>query len=130
MSKQRPTPTEVASRSIENELVQIKERLSAIESLEGLTHQDVVAAHLEQVIKGSARRAEILRHCHDGPTKNELIGRCGFNNAPALDGHLKPLREDGLMLHTRQDDDGILHFIWSYMLQHLPVQRRRKILGG
>jgi len=130
MSKKRPPPTEVASQSIENELVQIKERLSAIESLEGLTNQDVIAAHVDKAIKGSKKRAEILRNCHDGPTKTELTERCELKSTQALDHHLNPLRDDGLLLHTWEDDDGVLHFGWSFMMKHLPADTRKKILGG
>ena len=57
------------------------------------------------------------------------MAKFGFKSGPALDHHLKPLREADL-IQQRFDDNGTQTFEWSNLFKRLPKKTLRAILQG
>jgi hypothetical protein len=97
VSDKRPKKdsVEVSSQSLQDELVAIKDRLSAIETIASISNTAVVKKYVEDQLKTDQGRA-IMKECAEPRTKTHLISQFGFNNRQALDHHLKPLVKDDL----------------------------------
>ncbi len=117
---------EVTSDSLKAELSAIKDRLSAIETIESISNASVVKKYVEDHLteKGIA----IMAECEEPKTRAHLKEKFNFNNLPALDYHLKPLREADL-LRAKVDDDGTTFFEWSNLFRRLPKSTLKAILG-
>jgi hypothetical protein len=69
-----------------------------------------------------------MKECEEPRTREYLMKKFGFNNAPALDYHLNPLREADL-LRQRFDNDGKTQtFEQSNLFKRLPKSTMKKIL--
>jgi DNA-binding transcriptional ArsR family regulator len=119
---------EVKSGSIEAELIEIKERLGSLETIAGLSNSRIVLEYSKEFVK-SENRIEIMRRCEIPQTKEQLRAALTLNSIPALDSHLKPLREADL-IHQRTNEDGLLTFEWSKLFKSLPKSSRDSLLGG
>jgi hypothetical protein len=62
-------------------------------------------------------------------TKEQLKTALNCNSVPALDNHLKPLREADL-IHQRTNDEGLLTFEWSKLFKSVPKSSRSLVLLG
>lgn len=109
---------EVSSQSINDELVAIKDRLSAIETIQSISNAAVVKKYVEEHLKTDKGKA-ILQACAEPRTKSYLISQFKFNSPQALDHHLKPLLQDDL-LRPRVEEDGTIVFEWSNLFRRLP----------
>jgi hypothetical protein len=119
---------EVSSDQLKNELVEIKDRLSALETIASLANRKEVEAFVVENLKTDHAK-KIMKFCEQPQTREELIAEFKFNNTPALDYHLKPLREgDLLQLHI--NGDGKQTFEQSNLFRRLPKQTIRRILGS
>lgn len=119
---------EVSSDQLKAELVEIKDRISALETIASLANRSVV----EGWVKGSLKtdKAKLLmKECTEPRTREYLVEKLGFASAQALDYHLKPLREDDL-LRQHFDDDGTQTFEWSNLFKRLPKKAIREILDA
>jgi DNA-binding transcriptional ArsR family regulator len=119
---------EVSSRSLQDELVAIKDRLSAIETIESISNASVVKKYVEDHLKTDKGKL-IMKECEEPRTRAHLISTFGFNSGPALDHHLKPLREADL-LRQRVEEDGTTFFEWSNLFRRLPKSTIRAILDA
>jgi DNA-binding transcriptional ArsR family regulator len=117
---------EVSSQTLQDELIAIKDRLSAIETIESIANASVVKKYVEDHLKTDKGR-EIMKECEEPRTRNYLRTKFGFNSGPALDHHLKPLREADL-LRQRVHEDGTTVFEWSNLFRRLPKSTLNKIL--
>lgn len=113
---------EVTSQQLLNELIEIKDRVGALENVAGIANQDILVKYFGEVLNTPQRR-KIMAACREPQTRDQLIGEFGFNSPQALNHHLKPLRE-GLIheIHV----DGVSQFEWSLLFKRLP---RKKIDG-
>lgn len=120
MSDKRPRKdsVEVASQTLQDELVAIKDRLSAIETIESISNAAVVKKYVEDHLKTERGKA-IMKECAEPRTRAHLISHFEFNNRQALDHHLKPLLKDDL-LRQRVAEDGTILFEWSNLFRRLP----------
>ena len=119
---------EVKSGSIEAELIEIKERLGSLETIAGLANSREVLDHARKHLT-SEQRFAIMRLCETPQTKEQLKIALNYNSIPALDNHLKPLREADL-IHQRTNDDGLLTFEWSKLFKSVPKSSRSSVLLG
>jgi hypothetical protein len=117
---------EVSSDQLKVELIAIKERIGALETIASISNRQVVEAYVRENLK-TDKGKQIMKECAEPRTRNYLMAKFGFNNAPALDYHLTPLRESDL-LRQRFDDDGTQTFEWSNLFRRLPKATMRKIL--
>jgi hypothetical protein len=117
---------EVSSDQLKVELIAIKERIGALETIASISNRQVVEAYGRENLK-TDKGKQIMKECAEPRTRNYLMAKFGFNNAPALDYHLTPLRESDL-LRQRFDDDGTQTFEWSNLFRRLPKATMRKIL--
>ena len=117
---------EIKSGSIEAELIEIKERLGSLETIAGLANSREVLEHARKHLT-SEQRFAIMRLCESPQTKEQLKITLNYNSIPALDNHLKPLREADL-IHQRTNDEGLLTFEWSKIFKSVPKSSRNSLL--
>jgi DNA-binding transcriptional ArsR family regulator len=117
---------EVSSQSLQDELVAIKDRLSAIETIQSISNAIVVRKYVEEHLKTDKGKA-LMKACAEPRTKDDLISQFKFNSPQALDHHLKPLLKDDL-LRRRVEDDGTVVFEWSNLFRRLPRSTIESIL--
>ncbi len=118
---------EVSSQTLQDELVGIKDRLSAIETIQSISNAKVVAEYVEKHLTTDKARP-IMRECETPRTRSYLVSHFGFNSSAALDHHLKPLREADL-IRQRIEEDGTLVFEWSNLFRRLPKSSIKALLG-
>lgn len=124
--RRRKDAVEVSSQPIQDELAAIKDRLSAIETIQSISHATVVKQYVQDhLVTKDARK--IMKECEEPKTKSHLQVKFGYNSKPALDHHLKPLREADL-LRQKVEDDGTIVFEWSNLFRRLPRSTIRSIL--
>jgi hypothetical protein len=114
---------EVASDQLKAELVQIKERLGALETIASISNKSVVETYVRGNLTTDKGRS-IMRECDQPRTREYLMCKFGFASAQALDYHLNPLR-DADLIQQRFDDNGVQTFEWSNLFKRLP----RKVLA-
>jgi hypothetical protein len=119
---------EIKSGSIEAELIEIKERLGSLETIAGLANSREVLDHARKHLT-SEQRFGIMTLCETPQTKEQLKTALKYNSTPALDNHLKPLREADL-IHQRTNDEGLLTFEWSKLFKSVPKSSRSSVLLG
>lgn len=120
MGDKRPKKesVEVSSQPIQDELAAIKDRLSAIETIQSISNAAVVRKYVEDHLKTERGKA-IMKECAEPRTKSQLISHFKFNSYQALDHHLKPLLIDNLIRQV-VDEDGTIAFEWSNLFRRLP----------
>lgn len=129
MSDKRPKKDsmEVSSQPLQDELIAIKDRLSAIETIESISNAPVVKKYVEEHLT-TAKAKDIMKECDEPRTRTHLMAKFGFKSGQALDYHLKPLREANLLREAVQEDRTIV-FEWSNLFRRLPKSTLRTILG-
>jgi|SRR6266436_5659923 len=118
---------EVSSQSLQDELVAIKDRLNAIETIQSISNASVVKKYVEEHLTTKKAR-EIMKDCEEPRTRSHLRSELGLNSGQALDHHLKPLREADL-LRQKIEEDGTIVFEWSNLFRGLPKSTIRAILA-
>jgi DNA-binding transcriptional ArsR family regulator len=118
---------EVSSQPLQDELVAIKDRLSAIETIQSISNEAVVKRYVEERIKTEFSK-KIMGACEDARTKEDLVAALKYNSKQALDYHLQPLKEADL-LEREVREDGTVVFKWSNLFRRLPKATIRSILG-
>lgn len=124
--RRKKNSVEVSSQSLEDELVAIKDRLSAIETIASISNVSVVKKYVEDHVK-SGKALDIMKECETPRTRSHLRTHFGFNSDQALDHHLKPLREADL-LRQRIESDGTMVLEWSNLFKRLPRSALKAIL--
>ena len=119
---------EVSSQPLQDELVAIKDRLSAIETIQSISNAAVVEQYVKRHLTTDKARP-IMKECETPRTRGHLKAHFGFKSDAALDHHFKPLREADL-LRQRVEEDGTLVFEWSNLVRRLPKSSIKAILGS
>lgn len=117
---------EIESGQLQAELVQIKERLGALETIASISNRKEVEAYVRAHLPGG-RGLEIMRECAEPRTREYLMSKLHFASAQALDHHLNPLRRDDL-IQQRFDESRVQTFEWSNLFRRLPASARAQIL--
>jgi hypothetical protein len=110
--KNKPS-IEVSSDMLKDELTAIKDRLSAIETIESISNAVVVKKYVEEYLVTDKQRAY-------------LKDKFGYQTLQALDYHLRPLREADLL--RPKTEDGTMVFEWSNLFRRLPKATIKAIL--
>lgn len=118
---------EVSSQSLQDELVAIKERLSAIETISSISNAAVVKKYVEDIVKNEQAK-KIMRACEEPKTKEELQAIGGHNSKQALDRYLQPLKQADLLWREVRQEDGVVVFQWSNLFRRLPKLTIKAIL--
>lgn len=118
---------EVSSQSIQDELVAIKDRLNAIETIQSISNAPVVKKYVEARLV-TKRARDIMRECEEPRTRSHLTSQLKLNSGQALDHHLKPLR-DADLLRQKVEEDGTIVFEWSNLFRRLPKSVIESILA-
>lgn len=129
MSDKRPRKdsVEVSSQTLQDELIAIKDRLSAIETIQSISNAAIVEVYVKNHLV-TDKAKPILKECETPRTRSHLKTTFGFKSDAALDHHFKPLREADL-IRQRVESDGTLVFEWSNLFRRLPKSSIKKILG-
>lgn len=122
--KTHASSVEVTSQQLLDELIEIKDRVGALENVAGIANQDILVKYFADVLNTPQRR-QIMSACREPQTRDQLIERFGFNSPQALNHHLKPLRE-GLIHEVHVD--GVSQLEWSLLFKRLPKKKRDAIL--
>jgi DNA-binding transcriptional ArsR family regulator len=119
---------EVSSEQLFWELVEIKERVGALENVAAIVNSDAIAAHVEKHLTGKVQRKRVLQACEKPQSAEQLVSELGFKSRQALDHHLDPLRDEGLV-HVRKTASGLV-FEYSALVKKLSKSRLARILAG
>ncbi len=119
---------EVSSDQLKAELIEIKERVGALETIASLANRSVVEAYVRGHLT-TDKGKQIMRECAEPRTREQLISKLGFASAQALDYHLNPLRENDL-IRQHFADDGTQTFEWSNLFKRLPKKTLKEILSS
>lgn len=118
---------EIGSEQLRKELQEIKERLTTLESIDAYLHRDKLVQIVKEALANIDQRRQIVRACEVPLTKEELVSALNFNSSQALDHHLTPLRDHGVLELTEKD--GRKAFVRSRIISKLPKAELRKLLG-
>lgn len=118
---------EVSSDQLKTELIEIKERLGALETIASISNKTVVEAFVKEHLT-TAKGRLIMKECEAPQTREKLIAKFRFASAQALDYHLTPLREADL-IRQYIDDAGTQTFVWSNLFKRLPKKAIKQILN-
>jgi hypothetical protein len=77
---------EVSSGQLQAELIEIKERVGALETIASISNRDVVERFVREHITTDKAR-QILKECEEPRTRDHLISKFSFASAQALDHH-------------------------------------------
>jgi len=129
MNDKRPKKDsiEVSSQPLKDELVAIKDRLSAIETIQSISNAPIVRKYVEAHLT-TKKAIDIMNECETPRTRSYLMSKMGSNSPQALDHHLKPLRDADLLRQVIQDD-GTVTFAWSNLFRGLPKTTIKVILA-
>jgi len=119
---------EVSSDQLRSELIEIKERVGALETIASISNKAVVEAYVRNALNTEKGRS-IMKECAEPKTREQLISKLGFASAQALDYHLAPLRENDL-IRQHFNDDSTQTFEWSNLFRRLPKRTIKEILDG
>jgi DNA-binding transcriptional ArsR family regulator len=130
VTDKRPTKNsvEVSSQSLQDELVAIKDRLNAIETIQSISNATVVKQYVQEHLKTKDAK-KIMTECEEPKTRSHLQTSFGYKSKQALDHHLKPLRE-AVLLREKVEDDGTIVFEWSNLFRSLPKSTIKSILNN
>jgi hypothetical protein len=117
---------EVESDQLRAELIEIKERVGALETIASISNRKEVEAYVRAHLKTS-KGQEIMKECEEPKTREQLMARLGLSSAQALDHHLNPLRANDL-IQQRFGEDRAQTFQWSNLFRGLPRSTRDEIL--
>jgi hypothetical protein len=117
---------EVSSGQRQAELIEIKERVGALETIASISNRDVVEKFVRDHITTDKAR-QILKECGEPRTRDYLVSKFRFASAQALDHHLNPLREANL-IRQHFDEKRKQTFEWSALVRRLPKTTLKKIL--
>src|SRR5580704_15428726 len=91
MTNGKKSSVEVSSQQLLNELIEIKDRVGALENVAGIANREALVSFFRDVLNTPQKR-KIMAACESPQTRADLQ-KLGFNSIPALEYHLKPLRE-------------------------------------
>lgn len=126
--REKKDSVEVSSQALQDELVAIKDRLNAIETIQSISNASVVKNYVEEHLT-TKRAKDLMKECEQPRTRSYLRTKMGFKSSQALDHHLKPLRDADLIRQTIESDGAIV-FGWSNLFSRLPKTTIKAILGG
>ncbi|MCY3018365.1 MAG: helix-turn-helix domain-containing protein [Planctomycetota bacterium] len=119
---------EVSSQPLQEELVAIRDRLSAIETIQSISNATVVKQYVQEHLKTKDAK-KIMAECEEPKTRTQLKKAFDYGSLQALDYHLKPLREADL-LRPKTEGDGTVVFEWSNLFRRLPKTTIKAILSN
>jgi DNA-binding transcriptional ArsR family regulator len=122
----RKNSLEVSSQSLQDELVAIKDRLNAIETIQSISNAAVVKQYVEQHLATKDAK-KIMAECEQPRTRSHLVDAFGYKSRQALDHHLKPLKEADL-LRQKIEDDGTITYEWSNLFGRMPRSTIKSLL--
>lgn len=129
MSDRRPKrdSIEVSSTPLQDELIAIKDRLNAIETIQSISNAAVVQKYVEEHLRTNKAK-QIMSECKEPRTKSHLMKAFHFNSPQALEHHVRPLREADL-LRVNVDEQGTITLEWSNLFRRLPKSAIKSILS-
>jgi len=122
----KKTHVEVASQQLHDELIAIKDRLNAIESIQSIANRDSVKGYVADFLK-TQNSKDIMRECEYPRSKDDLAKKLGHNSTQALDRYLQPLKRADL-LRREVGEDGTIVFDWSNLFRRLPKSTIKSLL--
>jgi hypothetical protein len=126
VSPKRPDALEITSETLQSELTAIKDRLTAIETIEGISNATVVKKYVEDHLTTDKAR-DVMAECEEPKTRAALQQKFSFGSVQALNYHLNPLL-DAALLRKHAQEDGTTVIEWTNLFKSLPKTSIRAIL--
>ncbi len=117
---------EVSSDPLEGQLIEIKDRLDGIEALQAHVHRDEIEALVRKAVGESAQKKELLRLCETPHTISALQNALALNSPQAVNKHLAPLKDNGLLHH--HSTAAPVSYVWSPLIRRLNKAVRDQLL--
>jgi hypothetical protein len=127
---QKPKKTdnlEISSDQLRAELIAIKERVGALETIASISNRKEVEAFVREHLTTDKGR-QIVKECEEPRTREHLMSKFSFASPQALEYYLSPLRESDL-IRQHFDETGKQTFEWSNLFKRLPKGVRNEILN-
>lgn len=118
---------EISSDQLKAELIEIKERVGALETIASISNRKQVEEYVRAHLRSDKARL-IMKACEEPRTREYLISKLGFAGPQALDYHLTPLRRDDLIQQRFDDEGSTQAFEWSKLFKGLPRGTRDQVL--
>lgn len=118
---------EISSDQLRAELVEIKERVGALEIVASITNRQQLEEYVRQRLEVEKVR-QIMKECEEPRTRQYLVTTLGFASVQALDHHLNHMRED--LIHVHHDENGRQTFQWSPLAKRLRRRVLKDMLDG
>ena len=122
----RTGQVEVSSDPLEGQLIEIKDRLDGIEALQAHVHRDEIEALIRKAVGGSVQKKELLRLCESPQTISDLQGALDLKSPQAVNNHLAPLKDNGLLHHYSTVMP--VSYVWSPLIRRLNKAVRDELL--
>src|SRR5271156_1285500 len=126
----KPTPKdniEVASDQLKAELIEIKDRLGALETIASVSNRAKVEEYVRSHLS-SPKAKQVMQECVEARTREQLIAKFSFAGPQALDYHLTPLRKAHLV-EQHFAEDGTQTFEWSELFKGLSTKVKKEVLA-
>lgn len=119
---------EISSDQLKAELIEIKERIDAIETISSISNRKVVEDYVRGHVK-TDKAKQIMAFCAQPRGRDQLRAELKLPSQQALDHHIRPLREADL-LRRSFDEAGNMKLEWGNLFRRLPSATIKKILDG
>lgn len=126
MSKVKQGIVEVNSDQLDGRLARLEDRIAGVESLLAYVHREDIENLISQAIGSSVQKRQILRLCEKPQSISALKKALGLTGQ-ALNHHLAPLRDHGLLQHATTSPS--VTYEWTAMIRRLNRVVRDKLLG-
>ena len=128
MNKRRPEGLEVNSDQLDGRLVRIEDRIAGVEAILAHVNRGEIEELISQAVGSSLQKREILRLCCKPQSIPELQKSLKMNSPQAVNNHLAPLRDHGLLQHATTVPQ--VTYEWSPMIRRLSKSVRDTLLDG
>lgn len=126
MNKPRAESMQVSSDQLDGRLAGMEDRLTSIEVILAHANRKDIEELVASAVGGSAQKKELLRLCETARSIPDLTAAMKLNSPQALNKHLRPLKEHGLIQHASTQPD--VTYEWNALLRRLPKSVRSDLL--
>jgi hypothetical protein len=126
VNKRRPEAVEINSDQLDNRLTKIEDRVGGVEALLAHVHRGEIESLISDAVGQSEHKKRILQLCETPQTIPALQAVLGLNSKQALNNHLAPLKDHGLLQHGATVPE--VTYEWSPMIRRLSKIVRDRLL--
>ena len=126
MNKPRENAMQVNSDQIDGRLARIEDRVASVEAILAYANRKDIEDMVAKAVGNSAQRKKLLKLCETPQSIPALQEAMGLNSGQAVNNHLGPLRDNGLLQHATTQPE--VTYEWSSILRRLTKAAREELL--